>query len=89
MTVPYILVAMSIDDELIDQKLVRRILERSAMVGEVLTYQMAVDALAHLRQFDTPPVEVIFLDINMPRMSGFESLTPRLRNSETVSPNVW
>lgn len=74
MTLPDIPLAMSIDDEAIDQRLVRRILERSGKVGEVLTYQLAEDALAYLRQDDARQVDVIFLDINMPRMNGFEFL---------------
>ena len=41
-------------------------------IAEIVTFTSAQDALDYLLDADTPHVDLIFLDINMPRMSGFE-----------------
>ena len=71
---PTIQTAMTIDDERFDQRLYRRIMERSGIVKNVLSFRMAEDALTYLKTPDRAPVDVIFLDINMPQMNGFEFL---------------
>ena len=63
-----------IDDADIDQRLYRRMLERSEMVDEVQSFYYADEALDYLRANRAVEVDVIFLDINMPRMNGFEFL---------------
>ncbi|MEP5731934.1 MAG: response regulator [Sulfitobacter sp.] len=73
MTKP-IKLAILIDDEEIDQRQYNRILKKSGMVGEVLTFTYADDALEYLKSHPGLCVDVIFLDINMPRMNGFEFL---------------
>lgn len=65
---------MIIDDETFDRKMYRRILERSGVVGEVIGFSYAADALGYLEDDSTPLVDLILLDINMPRMSGFDFL---------------
>lgn len=65
--------AIIIDDDEIDQHLNQRIIRKSALVENLDTFRSAEDALQHLKQRDTP-VDVIFLDINMPRMNGFDFL---------------
>ena len=62
---------MLIDDSKIDQKLYRRIVERSGKVGTILSYYMAHEALEALMAPDGPRPDLILLDINMPRMNGF------------------
>lgn len=65
---------MIVDDEVIDQRCATRILDRSGVVGNHVCFDYAEDALAFLRREDRPPVDVILLDINMPRLNGFEFL---------------
>ena len=73
-TSPPIKTALLIDDEEVDQILYRRIIDRSGLVEELISYRYADEALDFLRQTDRGPIDVIFLDINMPRMDGFEFL---------------
>ena len=65
---------MLIDDEDVDQMLYQRILMRSGLVGTIYPFHYADDALTFLRETGRPKMDVIFLDINMPRMNGFEFL---------------
>ena len=63
-----------IDDADIDQRLYRRMIERSEIVDEVVSFYYADEALNYLRANKTEEIDLIFLDINMPRMNGFEFL---------------
>lgn len=65
---------MSIDDSEIDQMVYKRIIKRSGVVENVITFQLAEDALDYLMSDDREEIDVILLDINMPRMNGFEFL---------------
>ncbi|MEM7211625.1 MAG: response regulator [Pseudomonadota bacterium] len=65
---------MLIDDEEIDLKLYTRVLERSGLVENVLAFSYADEAFEFLKNNDDVMIDVIFLDINMPRMNGFEFL---------------
>lgn len=71
---PKIKTAMIIDDEQVDQILYKLIIKRSGLVENIVTFQMAEDALDYLKSKDRDAIDVIFLDINMPRMNGFEFL---------------
>ncbi len=64
--------AMLIDDDDFDLRMYQRIIARSGTIAEIVTFTSAQDALDYLLDADTPHVDLIFLDINMPRMSGFE-----------------
>lgn len=66
--------AILIDDEKIDQRHYKRVLEKSGLVEEVLTFTYADHAFEYLKSDPEINVDVIFLDINMPRMNGFEFL---------------
>lgn len=71
---PPIGVVMIIDDNAVDQELYARMIKRSGLVETVLSFLSAEDALAHLVAGADPAPDAILLDINMPRMNGFEFL---------------
>lgn len=65
---------MLIDDNEDDHMFYQRIITRSGLVEAFHPFLMAEDALAFLRRTGRPPIDVIFLDINMPGMDGFQFL---------------
>jgi CheY-like chemotaxis protein len=69
----YYKTCLLIDDNYIDNFVTRRILESSNFVDKVIVSQSATDAINSLRAGEIIP-DVIFLDIRMPMMGGFEFL---------------
>lgn len=65
---------MLIDDEEIDQRAYKRVLTRTGLVDRILSFSYADEALLFLKENPREKVDIIFLDINMPRMNGFEFL---------------
>lgn len=65
---------MLIEDNTVDQMICKRVIERSGCVRQLLQFHYATDALEYLASKDRPEVDAILLDINMPRMDGFEFL---------------
>jgi CheY-like chemotaxis protein len=62
-----------IDDNYIDNFVTRRILESSSFAEKVVVTNSATEAIENLRAGRVKP-DVIFLDIRMPMMGGFEFL---------------
>ncbi|MEO7211955.1 response regulator [Mucilaginibacter sp.] len=66
-------ICLLIDDNYIDNFVTRKILESGNFAEKIIVQQSPVDALAAMRQGLLKP-DVIFLDIRMPAMTGFEFL---------------
>ncbi len=71
-------IVMVVDDSITVRKVTTRLLERNEM--EAISAKDGVDALAQLQ--DVRP-DVILLDVEMPRMDGFE-LATNMRNDESL-----
>ncbi|MBB6111894.1 response regulator [Mucilaginibacter lappiensis] len=62
-----------IDDNYIDNFVTRRVLENSNFAEQIIVRQSPAEAINLLREATIKP-DVIFLDVRMPLMSGFEFL---------------
>ncbi len=72
MLIPY-KTCLLIDDNYIDNFITRKILESSNFAEQIIVSQSPTEAINLLREGTVKP-DVIFLDIRMPLMSGFEFL---------------
>lgn len=61
--------AIAIDDELPALKIIEHFCEKTGLIELQKTFSMPNEALKHLSKF---PTDLLFLDINMPAMSGIE-----------------
>jgi CheY-like chemotaxis protein len=66
-------ICLLIDDNYIDNFVTRRILESGHFADEIIVRQSPAEAIESLRTGSIKP-DVIFLDIRMPLMNGFEFL---------------
>lgn len=65
---------MLVDDSEFDQMMYKRIIDRSGIVGSTLQFTDPQKALDHLLDTTVGMPSLVLLDINMPRMDGFEFL---------------
>jgi len=72
MLIPY-KTCLLIDDNYIDSFITRRILESSNFAEQIIVRQSPAEAINSLREGTIKP-DVIFLDVRMPLMSGFDFL---------------
>jgi len=67
--------AMVIDDNAIDLVIARRVINNFKFAAEVVTMGSAKEALTYIQEnADNSLPDIIFLDINMPEINGFEFL---------------
>lgn len=80
---------MIIDDDEVDQMLYQRIIKRAGIVDVTIAFRLAEEALEYLRRTDREHVDLIALDINMPRMNGLEFLAAATKElGDTFSSSV-
>lgn len=65
---------MLVDDDLGDQLLHKRLLGRTLAPARLIACSSAEEALGHLRAPGYEPVDLLLLDIKMPKLSGFDFL---------------
>ena len=65
---------MVVDDEDVDQYLYKRVLTRSGLVENIIMFTYPDEALEYLKSAERETIDVLLLDVNMPRMTGFEFL---------------
>lgn len=61
-----------IDDDAIDNETHRRVISKTGKVKKITIHHYADEALEYLRSSPRNNISLIFLDVNMPRMNGFE-----------------
>ncbi len=74
---------MLVDDNSIDNFINKQLMESCGFAGEVMVCQSAKEGLQHLMTGKNLP-QVIFLDINMPEMTGFDFLEAMMQLPEIV-----
>lgn len=73
-----------VDDEEDCNFVTKLVLKRAGFTGRLTSYTSATEALAHMRRGTDLP-DIMFVDINMPAVNGFEFLSTC--ESEGLLPN--
>lgn len=79
-----------IDDNPTDRYIAKRMAEKYHFAEEIILHESAVEALNYIRSLENVPdllPQLIFLDINMPGMNGYEFLEEYAKLSETIKSN--
>ena len=79
--------AMIIDDSKLERFLTERIMANCGFAGQVESFNSGAEGLAHLHSLEgnlEEFPEILFLDIHMPVMSGFDFLEKFLEFSEEI-----
>ncbi|WP_300435819.1 response regulator [Christiangramia sp.] len=74
-----------IDDDVIYQKIIKKLIDQSTVFGKAYFYTRAKEALSDLAEIQTEFPSVILLDINMPIMDGWQCLD----YLETLFPELY
>src|ERR1044072_1850918 len=81
---------MVVDDNEVDRYVSELVMEKTGFAEKVYLVESARDALDQLKTLEATPDELphlIFLDINMPIMSGFDFLDEYQQLSERIRKN--
>lgn len=79
-----------IDDNPTDRYIAKRMAEKYHFADEIILKESALEALDYIRALESTPdllPQLIFLDINMPGMNGYEFLEEYAKLSETIKSN--
>lgn len=79
--------AFVIDDNDVDLFVQKRFMEINHFANEIVTFNSAGRALEAIQSLPDAPPEVIFLDLNMPAISGFDFLE-HLKTQPPKSPDL-
>ncbi|HJY14360.1 MAG TPA: response regulator [Flavobacterium sp.] len=79
-----------IDDNPTDRYIAKRMAEKYHFAEEIVLQESALEALNYIKSLERTPdllPQLIFLDINMPGMNGYEFLEEYAKLSETIKSN--